>query len=54
MSTPVMSALTAGITTLQGDAGNVFVAILPLAIGLASLIALTFFGWRMFRAFAHI
>lgn len=54
MDATVAAALTTQLTAFQGGVYTQIQNVLPIAIPLAITVALVFFGWRMFRAMAHV
>lgn len=54
MPSAVSSALSAGLTTMQGNVTDQIAAVLPLALGFVGIIAAVFFGIKLFRGVAHV
>lgn len=54
MDATVAGALTTQLQAFETGAYAQITAVLPVAIPIAITIGLVFFGWRMFRAMAHV
>lgn len=54
MDATVAAALTSQLESFETGAYAQITSVLPVAIPIAITIGLVFFGWRIFRAMAHV
>jgi len=54
MDPTVAAELSSQLGDFKDGAYAQIVAVLPIAVPLVITVSLVFFGWRMFRAMAHV